>query len=103
MPSANASLVPLNTRVPKELRSAAEAFAAHLGKGAKLSDAVRTLLEAGLEACKEPGSFSLADALQAIDPTWTGGKPKFRKPVVLATRSGRTAVEIARARQQGRA
>ena len=102
MRPATTNLVPMNTRVPRELRARTEAFAGRLGKDANLSDAVRTLLEAGLEACKEPEQFSLADTLRAIDPSWNGGKPEFRDPVSVTTRSGRTAVEIALARQQGR-
>lgn len=94
--------VTLNARVPRDLRARTEAFASSLGKDATLSDAVRTLLEAGLEVCKEPAQFSLQEALRAIDPSWSGKKPAYREPLTISTKSGRSAVDVALALQQGR-
>ena len=105
---AKLAIHPLAVRFSPEERDYLKTFQLHLaratpGAHVTLSDAVKVLVEAGrgtLQPASGPGAF--LEALQALDPTWIGGRPPLREPVEVQTRSGRTPIDLVLAQRRQR-
>jgi hypothetical protein len=92
---------PQSLRLPRDLDAQVRVFAQTLsrkepGGRIPMNKALLTLVEAGLKSLQADPSpkAAMLMALHELDPEWSGGRLGDFEPVTVATRSGRSPVQV---------